>query len=406
MKTKMSFKRAALPIIATLLTAVISLTGVTYAWFSTGTVATVEEFEIGVEAADGLQIATNPTGTEAFTWGSNYKPDFSNVKLSPASTVAKVTNGKLTFYNAVLDDNTDKITNFTKVDNSDTKYYYVSFDMYFRNASTAAKSINIDNSTFTSLANTHQAIRIAFIKQDSVAASSTGIKAENFENNGSEVVIFEPEANTHSANANKDFGKYGITSTSPVAYKGIAGEDASNALYNRYTGDYYLEATARTEKEDGGVDPATNNYVYDLSTVTASNGEGMRAWTVADDYAKITNDQAINYMAEGTLVYKTDADGSSYVKVDEYDASITQYYLCKPAKTYTKTIYDPNTSKLKSVTTITNASEEMFTLDANTVTKVTVVIWVEGQDADCENSTSGYAFQSMLKFNAKNKERT
>ncbi len=402
MKTKMSFKRAALPVVATLLTAVISLTGVTYAWFSTGTVATVEEFEIGVEAADGLQIATNPTGNDAFTWGSNYKPDFSSVKLSPASTVATVSDGALTFYNAVLDDNTDKITDFTEVTNSDGKYYYVSFDMYFRNASTAAKSINIDNSTFTSLANTHQAIRIAFIKQDSVAASSTGIKAENFENKGETVVIFEPEANTHSANANKDFTKYGITDTAPAAYKGIAGTDNSKALYNRYTGDYYLEAAARTEKTNGGVDAATDQYVYDLSTVTASNGEGMRAWTVADDYAKITNDQAINYMAEGTLVYK--ASGTSFVKVDAYDAAVTQYYLCKPAKTYAKTAYDANTSKLQSVKTITDDSTEMFTLDANTVTKVTVVIWVEGQDADCENSTSGYAFQSMLKFNATNKE--
>lgn len=403
MKTKMSFKRAALPVVATLLTAVISLTGVTYAWFSTGTVATVEEFEIGVEAADGLQIATNPTGSDAFTWGSNYKPEFSNVKLSPASTVATVTDGALTFYSAELDDNTDKITKFTEVDNSENKYYYVSFDMYFRNASTAAKSINIDNSTFSSLANTHQAIRIAFIKQSSVAASSTGIKADNFANSGTEVVIFEPEANTHSANANKDFKKYNITDITPAAYMGIAGADATSALYNRYTGEYYTEATTRTEnKEQGGVDAPTNQYVYDPSTVTDTNGEGMRPWTVADDYTKITAEQAINYMAEGTLVYKTDA--TSYVKVDEFDPDVAQYYLCKPAKTYEKTIYNANDSKLKAVTTITDDAQEMFTLEANTVTKVTVVIWVEGQDADCENSTSGYAFQSMLKFNAKNKD--
>ena len=149
MKTKMSFKRAALPVIATLLTAVISLTGVTYAWFTSGTTATVDQIDIKVEEADGLQIAVSTTGN--FAWGSQYTAveSMQNKVFSPMSSAGTLdANKNLVLYKATLDDNYDKITAFT-TEGVTANQNYITFDMYFRNVSTTARSININGTSVT-----------------------------------------------------------------------------------------------------------------------------------------------------------------------------------------------------------------------------------------------------------------
>ena len=419
MKTKMSFKRAALPIIATLLVAVISLTGVTYAWFTSGTTATVDEIDIGVETAGGLQIAANASGP--FTWGSSYTPDSSlqNLTFSPMSAAAAVntTTDTLDFYQASLSDSLDKIYAFTKVNVEEEKNKsYISFDLYFRNPETITKNVNLAGSVVSALAkNSHQAVRIAFITQANVSSNATGVDASNFANGsfavGSNleqtVTIFEPNAGDHSTYGLAIEKEYTDTQSGAFEYKALTGTNGNNTdvYYNRYTGEGFKQEDARTEAADGGVADATGKYYLGA----AVSGETMTPWTVAADYQKVTNaaDLIASKAANVYFVAGMDAPITSeptlITVTQEHVVDYTQYtyYVCKPVTTYAK---QETSANLADVDTVTDASDTVFELQGQSVTKITVVIWMEGQDVECENNTSGEGFKVALKFNSANKE--
>ncbi len=385
---KMSFKRAALPVLATLLTAVISLTGVTYAWFTSGTTATVDQIDIGVVAADGLQIAVDTTGN--FTWGSQYTVDdeLQGRTFSPLS--GSINGNEISLYSAILDDNYDMISGFTKLtaDNGT----YVTFDLYFRNMSTTAKNININGTeVFATTGNSHQAARIAFLKQASVNGSAPSYTTGEFTNgrfvtdDGESAVIFEPNATTHSATGIDDYKtnyKPNASENDKFDYKAIVAAGEPNAFYNRYTGDYYVKVANRSAD-------ATGKYYF--------NGSDFVAWNADFDYKGINTEIALAELAAGKDIYtKT---GNSYTKVENIDLSIATYYLYQPVDVFTMTEAG---AALATVTTKTDLNDTYFTLAANTVTKVTVVIWLEGQDADCNNATAGRPFSVALKFNSTN----
>ena len=92
---KNTFRKAALSTICMLIVAVMSLTGVTYAWFSQGTVSSVKGMSVEVEAAEGgIFIATNSTSTvpAADSFKSNITLNYANFGgadgVSPVSTAA------------------------------------------------------------------------------------------------------------------------------------------------------------------------------------------------------------------------------------------------------------------------------------------------------------------------------
>lgn len=423
MKTKMSFKRAALPVVATLLTAVISLTGVTYAWFTAGTTATVDQITIGVEEADGLQIATSTA--DGFTWGSQYTAvdSLQNLTFSPMSG-SVTTEGQIALYKATLDDNYDKITGFT-TEGVNANTNYISFDMYFRNVSTTAKTININGTeVIASTGDSHRAARIAFVKQSSVTGSAASYNTSDFANGSfvsgdsqGTVAIYEPNKTSHSASGMADYIKYNSgDGAGAYAYKAIVGAGVAGAYYNRYTGDYYVKETnARTDGTytapgvssnasiTGGNLSDTGNGKYYLAT-SATNGETFAAWTVDVDYVAISAENALNQIANRAIYTRMESEGTiTYSLVVNGDAITTDgtYYVCQPVEVFTKTAYDADTSAMKTVSTQGDATADTyFTLAPNTVTKVTIVIWLEGQDADCNNSTAGRPFSVALKFNA------
>lgn len=417
MKTKMSFKRAALPIIATLLVAVISLTGVTYAWFTSGTTATVDEIDIGVETAGGLQIAANASG--AFTWGSSYTPDSSlqNLTFSPMSAAAVVntTTDTLNFYQASLSDSLDKIYAFTAVDvEGEKNKSYISFDLYFRNPEAITKNVNLAGSVVSALAkNSHQAVRIAFITQANVSSNATGVDATNFTNGsfavGSNlaqtVTIFEPNATGHSTYGLDIEKAYTGTESGAFDYKALTGTNNRNTdvYYNRYTGEGFKQEDARTEATGGGVAAATGKYYLGA----AVNGETMTPWTVAADYQKVTNAAELLASNAAKVYFVAGVDAaitSEPALVPQghvVDYTANTYYVCKPVTTYAK---QETSANLTAVDTVTDASATVFELQGQSVTKITVVIWMEGQDVECENNTSGEGFKVALKFNSANKE--
>lgn len=398
MKTKMSFKRAALPVVATLLTAVISLTGVTYAWFTSGTTATVDQIDVNVEAAGGLQISGTGAG---FDWGSNYNPNINGITLKALSSTDGVN-----FYTAHLDDSMGKISSFTKVENGAGRDY-VTFDLFFKNPSTTDKTVNISGTELAALlgGNSQYAARIAFLNMGSKSSLITGLKPGDFtETNVASGVIFEPNATDHSANGVADQRGFvaDAQANGVYSYLGIKGASVSGYYYDRFTGVPYVKDVARDADAPAA---ATGKYII----VTPENGYGeyMQLWHYDADLVSAGTTNADVAANIGKLYFRAkNAEADTAVQAvgatgHTINVELNDYFTFKTATTYSKvnTAAEGYTSPFVTVGTQTNTADTYFTLKAQTVTKITVVLWLEGQDVDCENSTSGYGFSVNLKFN-------
>ncbi|MBR5250469.1 MAG: hypothetical protein IKV38_00410, partial [Clostridia bacterium] len=125
------------------------------------------------------------------------------------------------------------------------------------------------------------------------------------------------------------------------------------------------------------------------------NGTAFVNWTQAADYTAIANlEQANSLFLAGTKVYDSDFD--LVTSADVFTGEAT-FYLYAPVDTFLK---DNVKKVMEEVTTIKNASSTFFTLEAQSITKVTVYIWLEGQDVDCEDTIASHAFSVAFKFNA------
>lgn len=287
---KHNFRKAALSTICMLIVAVMSLTGVTYAWFSAANQATVGQISMTVDDnAGGIEIAT--TFGE---WKSSVDAPAiaQNTKFVPVSTVKALNNGALDFYTGALNpQNKDLIT--TSAFSGDNGY--VKFTLYFRNNGGSNVVMSLDGSMIAAVTGQNmdivKASRIGFVDWGNQTITGTDADtASNFTTptDASAVQIFEPDATAHTANGIADGASQGVVHT----YKGIK---AAATDFNR----------------------------------------------------------------------KTD------------------------------------TTNLETVTTATELTNVEFTLQAGTYKKIDVYIWVEGQDADCQNDVSGEIFNVDLKFTKK-----
>ena len=262
MKKSKSFKKALLPAIALLIAAIVSLTSVTYAWFTYGDSATVDQIDVNVEAAGGLQISMG-YGENDFQWGSSISPVISDKQIAPVSSTGSVTDGALNFYTATYDDTYDKIHSIQTASASETTSPYITFDVYFRNAEAKAKTVDISGSTVTSTSgNSNLAVRMAFVTQGEISSTAADQNAEKFDSmkyNGTEVDIYEPNFDKHTSAGETDYlevNKMTANDDGSYNYRAIATADnsASN-YYNRYTGVKYSQVSTTEE--------GTTYYVYD-----------------------------------------------------------------------------------------------------------------------------------------------
>ncbi len=416
MKTnKKSFKKAALPVFGVLAAAVMSLTSVTYAWFTSGNEATVDTINVGVEAASGLQISMDNNGGK-FQWSSSVKPNISGVVLAPVSTDGQLTQGKIGFYNAIYNDTLDKIHSVNAA--SDAAKSYITFDLYFRNPEGTAKEIQIDGSEIKSTSGySHEAARLAFITQGTISSLASNQSAGAFLNiysSATHASIYEPNAYEHTIDGIDDVAantKISDTINTKVSgddgdyynYRAITKTSSSATVYHdRYTGETYTQAT-RDENF-----PAEDTTYYIMSN-------GVSEWSESSDYTGMTNQQVYDYLTNkdnpDTDFFKYDEETSKYVKVEGLytgtgadrvivDSELVKYptlYMYKALTVYTKSAGDV----LAPVETVKDDTATFITLAPQTVTKVTVYIWVEGQDADCTNTVAGYDFDVSLKFSIK-----
>lgn len=280
-----TFRRAAMSTICMLIVAVMSLTGATYAWFTSGDKATVTGMQMDVmAAAGGIEVAT--TNTSTTQWQTALKLTFDRNNVAPVSTV----NGTNFFTAEFNPENTAQIK--TAVAENATTTNVISQDLYLRNTGVSDVEINLTGSYVKDIAN------------ETLGSAATNI-----------------------AKAAK----------MAILYTDSEGNDKA----------YYL-------------DP----YGYETTV------EGVTTATVPEAKTEY-------------LGIKAASEGTYFAFAEENTNYSAKVQLTKLAE-----------AKL-TLPGIAGAEGEAKVPQP---IKITVVLWLEGQDADCVNENAGGAFDVILNF--------
>ena len=311
---KKQIRRAMLATVAMMLMGIVSLTGVTYAWFSQSDTASVEGMQLGIESKDGGVLMSAVPNPGASGWAYKINLDWAGTNFKPASTApSNLNNGSLVFYNGEINDAKTYMVTTSElaaadelgVGQSAAEGYYVKKTIYFNNVedneikvSLGAKIEGITTDGKSGLKNADQAMRVAIVTHGEYeinAETGTNTADATVASDKSAVMIYEPEANKHHRGGEGYIPTYGV----------IKGSDGQ-------------EINFLTDKND----PAYEN----------------------------------------SEVCKIEKNGST----SEYIEKIDSYYAAKAGK-----------------------QAPTFTIPAHTYYKVTIYIWLEGQDVDCTNEISG-----------------
>ena len=316
---KKQLRKAMICTVAMMLVAVLTLTGVTYAWFSESDVAEVSGLEFNVEQSEGgVYISTN--GKDPNSFGTSIALSAGEDEYKPVSTAGEyTTDNRLQFFTGTLEGPYDSTVKIDSVDPTEKTGLYIEQDIYFDN-STGASDIQIalsNGTDATTIApvgegatkNIHYATRVAIVTRGSVLAKNlfpsdedlaNGVEQLDYSNEPVSLQIYENNATTH-------------VDTGIREYKNINPEASSGGKY-----DYYglKKATTTDENAAGGVSrfPSGDN------------------------------------------------------------------------------------ANFKKMTTITDPTQVIITVPAYSYLKTTIYVWIEGQDADCQNEVSGQTFAANIKF--------
>lgn len=320
---KKQIRRAMLATVAMMLMGVVSLTGVTYAWFSQSDTASVEGMKLGIESRDGGVLMSAVPNPGASGWAYMINLDWTGTKFKPASTAPSNLNaGNLVFYNGVINEaKTYMVTtselaaaNELGVGQSEAEGHYVKKTIYFNNVEDndikVSLGANISGDTTegkSGLKNVDQAMRVAIVTHGTYtidAENGTNTAETTVASDKSAVMIYEPEANKH--------------------HRGGEG------------------------------------YIPTYGVIKASNNQELNFMSDKNDPEYATSE--IKKIESGT-------------ETSEYIEKIDSYYAAKAGK-----------------------QAPTFTIPANSYYKVTIYIWLEGQDVDCTNEISGSDLEIAITF--------
>ena len=219
-------KKALVPALAMALAAVIALSGVTYAWFTTGTTANVNNLNVNVQTANGIQLSldgkswkstiTTKEILAAIEGAKDYSGrciQFPTGEIAPVSSAGVVSGGKLEmFYGEYNEDGTLK--SVAQIDQNDTVGHYIAFDLFFKYSGNQALSLNVGKgqSVVTTISldeegkatlltdeadmGTRTAVRVAFVPMGSF---DTDAAARNQTEATGEAKIWEPNSQVRAA---------------------------------------------------------------------------------------------------------------------------------------------------------------------------------------------------------------
>ena len=222
-------KKALVPAIAMVLASVIALSGVTYAWFTTGTTASVTGMDVNVKTANGIQVSLDASSWKSVITATDIKNAITGAtayanrmiqypegEISPVSSAGNVSNGKLAMFGGEYN-NAGNLRGWELTDkNGTTECDYIAFDLFFKSTSEQPLTLKVgDDASFVKetlalggVENTgvEKAVRVAFIPMGSVngndAAGARGLKMES-----GKAIIWEPNSGSRAAGVDAETGK-------------------------------------------------------------------------------------------------------------------------------------------------------------------------------------------------------
>ena len=284
----------------------IILTASTYAWFTANQTVTVQTIDVNVAAQNGLQVSTDGTSWKtvitnedllATLGSSTLYPGNTNMlpfrgdgttpsaSIVPVSTTADTAvSGKLNYYIGSVDSDTSGNELLTATKMTEAKGQegsLVAFDLFFQvtqesqvyltNNSRVSVWSDGDN-TSTTAEETDKGLqnsaRIAWLREGNSpigtalstiqAQSASGTTSSGKGNTTGNVIVWEPNSNTHSASGITHAGIYTsttVTSNSPnvLSYNGIKSEISSGVPLNSTNSSYFGSVTGLFSTTNTGV---------------------------------------------------------------------------------------------------------------------------------------------------------
>ena len=266
----------------------IVLTASTYAWFTANQTVTVQQIDINVAAANGLQLSVD---------GSNWKPYISKDEILganstypaavnqvpetmvPVSTVGATNSstgwmdmylGTVTASNAGT--NILTASKSTEVATTSTTGDFVAFDLFFQ--TTEAKQIYLtNNSSVTAISSSkgiENSARVAFVIEGNLDATASVSQYQAL-HEGQTPIIWEPNNNAHTATAiahARDIYGETINSTTVVSsYYGVKApiDSTANVALNSTVGTYFGSVTPQIKTGTAGIPSTGYQPVFNLA---------------------------------------------------------------------------------------------------------------------------------------------
>lgn len=247
-------KKALVPAIAMVLASVIALSGVTYAWFTTGNTASVTGLDVNVQAANGIQISLDAAAWRSIltaddlintAGNANVAIQIPTNEIAPVSTAANVVDGKMEMFLGAYASN-GTLTSIKEVETNGKSGNYIAFDLYFKSSMAQTLSLDMgDDQSFVkcvdlvtgsaSNVGTDKAVRVAFLDMGSAATPAAARALKDAET----VKIWEPSATSRADGVEDEAGK--------LAYKGFNAEFSDIAESDLNTSGYVTDVTTYTE---------------------------------------------------------------------------------------------------------------------------------------------------------------
>ena len=243
---KKQIRKAMICTIAMMVAAIVSLTGVTYAWFSESNEANVDGITMSVTAYEGgIYISKDPYPAQFDNSISISADDIFQGQHNPASTAGYLNGGRLQFFSGSIDNPTDKTLN--EIVSISENGYYFEQDIYFDN-STGSKdiTINLNGTTIipTDGKRTDLAARIAIVTHGSISMEQFAAQSPYpVASDKTAVQIFEPNATVHTPAGHTEYknnmpGQAAVPDTVEFKYFGLK---ATGTDVDRFTAGPQLE---------------------------------------------------------------------------------------------------------------------------------------------------------------------
>lgn len=350
-KEKRSKKRLLLLLLLLIITGVM-LSVSTYAWFTSNKTVTVEDINVNVAASGGIQISVDGTSWKSIITNQDLKDAHTTYAaatnqipstLKPVSTAAKtLDNGYLSMW-------------LGTVSTSQTPTNKGEYILSTEDVSTVADNSNSGAATGS---NGHFVMFDLFIRLDDNGASAMPL----YLTDGSNVTFKSGGSDLGTQNASRvAFINEGSSATGSElsTIQGLKTTETTNI--------YVWEPNYDTHKSTG----IANAYSY-------YNSENQ-----GNAYTKANAGEQVPYF--GTIA-----------KIETTDDVL----LSKANATDNGTKFAAVTPGIKTEAAWADGTDykQLFNLTPNTISKVRVYFWVEGQDVDCENNASGGDITLKLQF--------